>query len=184
MGTFEINELDRLRDDCCYLKRRHQNNQTMYRYTSPSYLSWADPSRNKYFDSVQQPGVFQTGNFSGYPSHICDSSAIKNGKTGNILTHGKTKRVFDTEDYFLPPYMGNSLQDANSLARNKFGLLSHYKGTTRGITIDRFVPLLPEIRAEIQNPRHLVPEYWVHGGMDTRTVIRNIDYLKTCGLRK
>ena len=49
-----------------------------------------------------------------------------------------------------------------------------------GITIDRFIPLIDCIKENVQDPKHLIPEHWVRGGADTRSVLKNIDYRKEC----
>ena len=50
------------------------------------------------------------------------------------------------------------------------------------VSIDRFVPMVSCLK-NIQDPRNLIPEYWVRGGMDTRTIVRNINYMKSCGMK-
>ena len=51
-------------------------------------------------------------------------------------------------------------------------------GALAGVTINRFIPLLPCIRENIQDPAHIVPTFWVNGGESTRNVVNNVDYLK------
>ena len=36
----------------------------------------------------------------------------------------------------------------------------------------------------VQNIDHIIPTFWVRGGMSSRSVIRNVDYLKSCGFKK
>lgn len=186
MADFKINARTGLYNDPCSINLLNQTNTMSSQYHFPAYLSNVDPSRGNYFESVLQPGVFQTGNYAGFPSHVDDGSEIRNGKLGNIVTHGKAKRIFKTGSYLSPPYMGpkTAALEPDVMSKLYLGELTHDKGSLRGRNIDRFVPLLPEIESQIQNPRHLIPKYWVRGGMDTRVVIRNIDYLKTCGLKK
>ena len=50
---------------------------------------------------------------------------------------------------------------------------------------DRHVtPLIPKLQNQVQNPEHLIQEVvnkeWVHGGMPTRQIMRNIDYINKC----
>ena len=40
--------------------------------------------------------------------------------------------------------------------------------------------MIPNLKKNIQDPNHIVPEYWIRGGESTRNVVRNIDYLKNC----
>jgi hypothetical protein len=50
-----------------------------------------------------------------------------------------------------------------------------------GVSIDNFIPLVPNIAENVQNTDHIIPEYWIRGGMNSRSVHRNINYLRSCG---
>jgi hypothetical protein len=52
--------------------------------------------------------------------------------------------------------------------------------TDRGVAIDRFEPLVPHVKQNVQNTQHII-ESWVRGGVDTREIVRNSDYLKQIG---
>ena len=45
-------------------------------------------------------------------------------------------------------------------------------------------PLIDKLEKEVQDPNHLIQENvdedWIHGGVPTRQIMRNIDYLKIC----
>jgi len=45
-------------------------------------------------------------------------------------------------------------------------------------------PLIEKLEKEVQDPNHLIQENvdedWIHGGVPTRQIMRNIDYLKRC----
>lgn len=185
MSNFNINNTTRLYDDKCSINMLNKENKIISNRPFQPYLSNVDPSRNKYFDSFDQPGVFQTGNYTGLPSHIDDSSAIRQGKYGGILTHDRTKSQSKIER-FNPPYKGpqTMVLDPDTMSKLYSGELTKDKKSLRGKEIDRFIPLIPELEDQVQNPKNLIPKYWVRGGMDTKTVIRNIDYLKTCGLKR
>ena len=49
---------------------------------------------------------------------------------------------------------------------------------------DTFIPLIPEMRNAIGNVDHFVERNWTRGGINTRSVKQNIDYAKSCGLRR
>ena len=63
-------------------------------------------------------------------------------------------------------------------------------GDYSGVSIyDRQVtPLIEKLEKEVQNPDHLIQENadkdWIHGGIPTREIMRNIDYLKRCNNEK
>jgi hypothetical protein len=54
-----------------------------------------------------------------------------------------------------------------------------------GVTIGNyFTPMIPKLQDEIQNTKHIVPEdsmqSWVRGGLPSRQMARNEDYLRRC----
>lgn len=175
----------RLQDDKCAINMINHDNIIISKYQLPSYMGNSDPSRHKFLDSIGTPGIFQTGNYAGYPSHIDIGSKIRNGNSGNIITHTGARQNLKGE------YMGPPDKEAKTMALNPddmskllSGDLTKDKMSIRGKEIDRFVPLIPQLEGQIQNPKNLIPKYWVRGGMDTRVVIRNADYLKMCGLKR
>ena len=58
-------------------------------------------------------------------------------------------------------------------------------GPLSGVTIGNFfTPMIPKLKEEVQNPIHLIPEDskgdWVRGGLPTREMVRNDDYMRRC----
>ena len=54
-----------------------------------------------------------------------------------------------------------------------------------GVTIGNyFTPMIPKLQDEIQDPVHIIPENslqsWVRGGLPTRQMQRNSDYMRRC----
>jgi len=54
-----------------------------------------------------------------------------------------------------------------------------------GVTIGNyFTPMIPKLQDEVQNPVHIIPEdsmqSWVRGGLPSRQMQRNTDYLRRC----
>ena len=54
-----------------------------------------------------------------------------------------------------------------------------------GVTIGNyFTPMIPRLRDEVQDPKHIIPEdsmqVWVRGGLPTRQMQRNEDYIRRC----
>ena len=186
MSQFQINNHTALRDDRCAVEMLNSDNKVISERPFQPYLSNRDPSRDKYFDSLNQPGVFQTGNYSGLPSHIDDSSALRLGKYGQIITHDRTKHINPATTRVNPPNKASHTMALNPDVMSKLysGEITKDRTSIRGKEIDRFIPLIPALEEQVQNPKNLIPTYWVRGGMDTRAVIRNIDYMKTCGLTR
>lgn len=54
-----------------------------------------------------------------------------------------------------------------------------------GVTIGNyFTPMIPKLQDEVQNTKHIIPEdsmdAWVRGGLPSRQMARNADYLRRC----
>ena len=58
-------------------------------------------------------------------------------------------------------------------------------GPLSGVTIGNyFTPMIPKLQDEVQNIKHIIPEdsmqSWVRGGLPSRQMQRNQDYLRRC----
>lgn len=76
----------------------------------------------------------------------------------------------DTESVIRPGVTTSDEKACNSLS---------------GVTIGNyFTPLIPKLRDEVQNLNYIIPENsmdsWVRGGLPTRQMQRNEDYLRRC----
>ena len=98
----------------------------------------------------------------------------------------KCDKLLQARPFITVPFMGagnTCILNADVESKLKFGedtFVPKSMNELSGITIDRFIPLIPCIKDNIQDPIHLIPSSWVRGGADTRAVIRNIDYRKQC----
>ena len=81
----------------------------------------------------------------------------------------------------------SSVKNTDLSSRLKFGeetRSSKSANATSSYSADNFIPLVPSLAENVQNVDHIIPTFWVRGGMSSRAVIRNIDYMKSCGLNK
>ena len=51
-----------------------------------------------------------------------------------------------------------------------------------GVTIDNFfTPMVPCLRREVQDPKHIIPEdsmkCWVRGGLPSRQIVKNMEWI-------
>lgn len=55
-------------------------------------------------------------------------------------------------------------------------------GVTETTIGNYFTPMIPKLKTEVQDPKHIIPEdsmyEWVRGGLPTRELVRNEDYLR------
>ena len=84
----------------------------------------------------------------------------------------------------LTALLAEAVQGAVDVRLFGIGSLPAIVTVATAYSADNFIPLVPEIQENIQNIDHIIPTFWVRGGMSSRTVVRNIDYLKSCGLSR
>ena len=58
-------------------------------------------------------------------------------------------------------------------------------GSLAGVSLGNyFTPMIPKLSQEVQDTEHIIPEdsmnEWVRGGLPTRQMVRNADYLRRC----
>lgn len=186
-NAFHINALTRLNDDYTEKESKIRNNHTIanYQYFRPKAVN-----RNNYLDSVTRVGIYQNNNRDGRGQMVDNESGLLNGKRGNTLTSTgkKSGKQLPTRVFPGAPFLGSghsTLQNVDVKSELMSGLqtsTAKSTGALAGVTINRFIPLLPCIRDNIQDPNHIVPTFWVNGGESTRNVVNNVDYLKRCSL--
>merc|ERR1711865_69100 len=147
-------------------------------------------TRKNYIDAAQEFGLYQQTNQGGKNINIDKESELLNGKYGNSITSDKDKvsKLLMSRPFATTPNLSiGTIPDTEHLPANRYGKMTkEFKKNMdlSGISINRFIPLLPEVKKSIDyHEQHINPTTWIRGGMDTRTVIRNIDYLKSCGKR-
>lgn len=183
-SSYKNNNNTRMSYDPCYIKKQVGNYEKSTNYMLPDYWD-EDNSRQDYLNSVNESvGTYIDYNKCGLNKKT--DSDFKNGKYGNISTITKCRNVNNIY-YTGPPYSAANntfAYDPKIESELEQGILVKDSCSLRGQSINRFVPLVPHLKENIQNPKHYIPKYWVRGGMSTRPVIQNIDYLKKCGCKK
>ena len=188
-SVIDINRQTRLNDDYCEKENRIRNNRKMYNYNN-SQLSECS-NRGHYLESVNQAGLYQSSNRDGQGEFVNVGSDLRNGINGNILTSLKEKSDKQTETrlFIGAPFLGRGqtiLKNPDIKSKLLYGEMTNlgkYDNSLSGVTINRFTPLIPSIEYNIQNVDHIIPEYWVRGGLPTRNNTKNINYIKSCGIK-
>ena len=186
-----INRKTRLVDESCYKTFRDLQNVSTSDYMITNYKDYKCAATNIRDIAMNEPTITYRDGY-GWSSingcNIDDDSKIRNADN---LTNMRYIQQLNTRPYTSVPYMGRGV--ANPVLENKIitGEDTSQKkqcNTLSGIYIDRFVPLVPCLKDTIQNPVHLVTEVarsdWVWGGLPSRDLIRNSNYLSKCGYRK
>lgn len=188
----DVNRNTQLNNDYCEKESTIRNNNKIFEYSKNPVQSSTTMNNQNYLDSLNTPGVYQGNARDGSGTTIDNDSSMKDGRDGYILTSNKSKssKLLDTSMFLNSPFLGSGETvlkhpDLKSkLLSSEDTYMPKSCDTLSGISIDRFTPLVPCLKENVQDTKHLIPEYWVRGGMSTRNIVRNIDYLRTCGIRK
>jgi hypothetical protein len=130
--------------------------------------------------------MIQDKNYDIKGSNIDNNTILRNG----TLRDEKSRKELDTRLFPGAPYLSSGqsvLKNTDLSSRLLYGEDTRTKKSANAISsysADNFIPLVPSIAENIQNVEHIIPTFWVRGGMSSRSVIRNIDYLKSCGLKR
>lgn len=171
-----FNNLTGLNDDKCELCYKDVMNNKLSKYSIPCYNKNIG-NRKSYFKSLSEPGIYLDDD-DGWNTNINNESFLKNGKIGNKLS-GPPKKGYTL---CREPLYSKEIINADILSRVYRGekpIKSNKLITEQ--SYDRFIPLVPSLKKEIQSTEHIIPKYWTRGGIDTRAEIRNTNYIEACG---
>jgi len=177
----------RVHDDAC----QRQSEVHVDNYVQARQLNRDVPAlsqRSRYLNLLGNDIGVYPESMDGFRQSIDAHSGLVNGTQGGVVTSTKSKSTAQTRTFIGVPFIGagqSTLSSPDTKSRLMMGEMTCQKKTCSGlsgVTIDRFTPLVPHIAANVQDPRHLIPT-WPRGGQMTNVVVRNIDYMRTCGYR-
>lgn len=188
---FNINNLTRTRDDQCYTTTRTLQSVSVCDYNTLAYKDCDCASKNVAAVAMNEPTVNYRDGYGWTSVDGCNIDADSKLRNAHNLTNMRYIQQLYTPPYKTVPYMGRGyLSDAALETILQSGEDTHQKkqcNTLSGVYIDRFVPLVPCLEQNVQNPVHLVEEVasrdWIRGGIPSRDIVRNTDYLMKCGYR-
>lgn len=163
----------------------NNNNDRIFDYNFLPQIANAN-NKTSYIDSMQMKGVLQNSNYDIKGDNIMDSTTLRFGQNGN----NKSKKELDTRLFPGAPLMSTGksiLENPDLSSRLIFGQDTRTSKSANALSsysADNFTPLVESLAENVQNVDHIIPTFWVRGGMSSRTVVRNIDYLKSCGMKK
>lgn len=168
------------------LKQLNKMNEGQFKYMTSLAKT---PSRQDYQGALHA-GMYPASNLVGNNETkvINNGSEMRNGIKGNISTNDKDKtskllqaRPFATTANLSKGVVPEVENDpANRIGKNTRQFKKNLD--LAGVEIDRFIPLVPEVKNSINyREEHINPVYWTHGGTSTRNFVRNSDYNKSCG---
>ena len=181
-----INQNTNIRNDKCFNTSQDLNNDRLFNYSFLPSLNANENTRNSYINSTNTVGILQDTNYDISGKNINESTLLRNG---NLQNSGKKKEL-DTRLFPGSPLMSSGqaiLKNPDLSSRLKFGedtRTTKSANSAASYSANNFIPLVPSLAENVQNVDHIIPTFWVRGGMSSRSVIRNIDYLKSCGIKK
>lgn len=177
----KFNQENRFRNDDCYENAIDAQNKHIANY-------WLNMNEKIPYDKnfVEHIGMMNQSFYN--VKSVTQDTELRNGKLGNQLTSNKSKqsKLLEASPFATTPFLGagrTSITRPDVYSNLVKGKLTQDKKSVSplsGVTIDRFIPLVPCIKENVQNPSHIIPKYWVRGGMSTRSIIQNIDYIDQC----
>jgi len=184
------NTQNNLYSDNCYVDIQKIENEKQYKYNvNPNLLKIKNSVTSSVLEPTPFPEPFNTPQYGMYSTYNGDvdgkyvnvENKLLNGKIGNQLTSTSKKQckvlnVRSESDPSNPLMKGHVLFDNLRILQDTSFKKSD--NPTSCAEIDRFEPLIKEIQDNVQNVKHIIPTAWVNGGMSTRNIVKNIDYLK------
>lgn len=182
-----INQNVNIKSDNCTVNYHDLNNNKLYNYNFvPTLVDSKINNRATYIDSAKIVGVLQNSGYDIGGKNINENTVLRNSSNAG----DGYKRELETRLFPGSPLMSvgqSELKNTDLSSRLKYGEETRTKKSENmgaSYSGDNFIPLVPNLAKNVQNIEHIIPTYWVRGGMSSRSVIRNIDYMKSCGLKK
>ena len=125
-------------------------------------------------------GFIAHDGFGINPNNINNDSQMKY----NTLTNKKNvNQLFPRSIGTIPLLRKKMDLNADSLIKSpEYNDNSKSYKTVVDTDFNRFTPLVPHLKNNVQNPNHIIPEnslnYWKQGGISTRNLVKNTNYIE------
>jgi hypothetical protein len=187
-SRLNLNKLTRTGDDICYTTSRNVQNDSIGNYMVTAFKDCECAAKNVDAIAMSEPTITYRDGYGWTSVDGCNIDADSSIRNANNLTNMRYIQQLYTRPYATVPYMGRG--SGNSVLESvlQTGEDTSQKkqcNTLSGIYIDRFVPMVPCLAQNVQNPVHLVEEVaatdWIRGGIPSRDIVRNTNFLLKCG---
>ncbi len=178
MSAFEIETFTRTSDDKCFKEVQNKDSISpgLYRLTN------LVPSASEaYRLAYSQPAVPAAAGYGWSASHIDTDSNLRNNAIQTNSPGCPLRSRTQARPFVTVPYMGRGRGDADiesRLQQSEFIRSGKECGTISDkFYANQFTPLIPYVAANIQNPKHIIPEVassgWVRSGVPSRQWVRD-----------
>ena len=180
-------------NDSCYVDaylKQTQGPGNYFRNNLRSQVCEAPAARKM---ALTQPNVNFTDGYGYSAMNGCNidvDSGLRNNS--EALTNKKCIQTLNERPYLTVPFMGRGtgdinseldvLQGENTFVRKGCNTLAGYDYSDR-----HFVPMIEKLEKTVQDTKHIVNEDasadWVRGGIPSRQLVRNKEFLEKCGFK-
>ena len=138
---------------------------------------------------TSQPGIHLKGGFGWIAEKGClvDNDSNLRQDKDKLTNDRQINQVFERLSATTPNLTkGYYDVDTESIIRpgDFAGDQKPCIGTSEVTFGNYFLPMIPKLKTEVQDNKHIIPEDskgdWVRGGLPTRQMVRNQDYLRRC----
>jgi len=134
--------------------------------------------------AYHQPVIPPASASRGWSAAAVDvDSVLRNHAIHTNSPHCPIRGRVQARPFATVPYMGRGKGDADLEARLQHSAFIR-QGKACGTVTEtffeqQFTPLIPYVAANVQNPKHLIPEVaskgWIHGGAPSRQWVRDMN---------
>ncbi len=179
----QINQSTSSYYDSCVQDFKQMTNNRIYDFHLNPNMQNSRDNREQYIQNTNILGTLESTNYDNNGKFVNIGTTLRNG----LMTHDGHRMQLDTRLFPGSPFLAqgqSTLKNPDLASRLLYGQNTRTAKSASSLadaSIDNFIPLIPCIQENVQNTQHIIPEYWVRGGQSTRAIIRNIDYIKSCG---
>ena len=179
MSKFHVNGLTKLTEDREYIDLQTRSNKQFASYKTTNFRDahgcGAPMTREL---SLNNPTVIAKDGFGWTSIHGCNIDQDSKLRNARNLTNSRCINHLFERPHKTTPFLARGNGDISIESTLKSGRLTNFgrvSNTTRKC-INRFVPQIPTVRNNIQNPKNIIPEdnnkNWRRGGIPSRQTFR------------
>ena len=180
-------------NDPCYVDAYLKQTEGPGKWAGANFRSTVCEAPSARKVSLSQPNVNFADGYGFSAMNGCNidvDSSLRNNK--DALTNKNCIQNLNQRVYKSVPFMGRGegdvnkeldiLQGVSTFVNKSCNTLSGYDYSNH-----HFVPMIEKLEKNVQNTKHLVEEdadsNWVRGGVPSRQLVRNKEFLENCGFK-